>query len=109
MHLNRLSASISDNLERVVAMLPFCLCNDVESCHGINNWGQVDFNHDFPLQGPHNKPCADCHTAGTTATFSCLGACHEHTVTKMADKHSGVNGYIYDFPACLACHPDGDD
>ena len=56
-----------------------------------------------------NGECSDCHITGTPETFSCLGACHEHTPDRMADKHSEVEGYAYDFDLCVACHPDGRD
>jgi len=81
--------------------------HDCEQCHTIANWN-ANFSHDFPLSGPHNRDCTDCHDTGTTATFSCYGTCHEHTVADCADRHSGVSGYSYSFPACLGCHPDGD-
>jgi len=81
--------------------------HDCESCHNTNNWQDVNFFHGFPLRGPHDKPCLDCHDGGTTNDFSCLGACHEHRVDKMDDKHKAVSGYAYDFNLCLSCHPDG--
>ncbi len=79
---------------------------DCEQCHSINNWN-ANFSHDFPLSGPHNRDCTDCHISGTTSTFSCYGTCHKHTVNKCADIHSGVSGYSYSFPACVNCHPNG--
>ena len=81
---------------------------DCLECHTINNWND-NFQHDFPRSGPHNRDCTDCHVTGTTADFSCYGTCHEHTVSRCANDHSGVNNYSYSFPACLACHPDGDN
>lgn len=38
--------------------------------------------------------------------FSCID-CHAHEQTPMDNKHSGVPGYVWSSPACLACHPDG--
>jgi Zn finger protein HypA/HybF involved in hydrogenase expression len=82
--------------------------HDCESCHSTNSWIDVNFFHSFPLSGPHgNKLCSDCHDGGTTNDFSCLGACHEHRVDKMDDKHKGESGYAYDFNLCLSCHPNG--
>jgi hypothetical protein len=80
---------------------------DCESCHDTTIWSDVDFSHSFPLAGPHNRSCTDCHTTGSTATFSCEGLCHEHTQSEMADDHSEVNGYSFDSLACYSCHPDG--
>ncbi|MFQ5766745.1 MAG: cytochrome c3 family protein [Acidobacteriota bacterium] len=80
---------------------------DCESCHKITSWSAVSFFHSFPLRGHHDRRCTDCHLEGTTQTFSCSGTCHQHTQSKMDRKHRGVSGYIYEFQACLSCHPDG--
>jgi len=81
---------------------------DCLQCHNTTVWSNVNFVHSFPLNGPHGgRTCSECHVQGTTATFSCLGTCHKHTADKMDDKHSEVAGYVYDFQACLNCHPDG--
>jgi hypothetical protein len=83
---------------------------DCQQCHNTTAWSAVNFVHSFPFNGPHaGRECTDCHLEGTTATFSCLGTCHEHTQSDVADDHSAVNGYVYDFLACLNCHPDGRD
>jgi hypothetical protein len=82
--------------------------HDCESCHSVSNWSNVNFLHSFPLSGPHNgRDCVECHDAGTTQEFSCLGACHEHTASKMNSRHQEESGYAYDFFLCLSCHPDG--
>jgi len=81
---------------------------DCESCHNTNAWFDVNFFHSFPLNGPHSdRQCSECHIGGTTNDFSCLGACHKHTIDRMDEKHRQVSGYAYDFNLCLACHPDG--
>ncbi|MFQ5653751.1 MAG: hypothetical protein ACE5GW_03350, partial [Planctomycetota bacterium] len=76
-----------------------------EDCHNTGGWGNVNFNHSFPLTGPHDKPCMQCHTTGNTNTFNCLN-CHQPGPTN--DHHSGVQGYIYQSQACFNCHPNGD-
>ena len=78
-----------------------------ESCHRATdtNWTQGRFSHRFPLNGPHNVSCAQCHTtANTFAAFNCL-ACHSRSKTD--EQHKGRNGYRYDSLACYSCHPNG--
>jgi hypothetical protein len=80
-----------------------------ESCHraGDSSWGQGRFSHTwFPLSGPHNRACADCHTSPSNYNvFSCT-VCHSRGETD--DEHEGeVSGYRYDSAACYSCHPDG--
>jgi hypothetical protein len=78
------------------------------ACHTVSSWANVNFFHSFPLSGPHaGRDCVECHDAGTTQEFSCYGTCHEHTQSRMNDKHSQEPGYAYDFQLCLSCHPDG--
>ncbi len=64
---------------------------DCARCHGVNNWGMDDFNHDntaFPLEGKHVEvACESCH------------------------KPIDVNGETitqYKFPSfeCIVCHGD---
>jgi len=83
-----------------------------ETCHNLaNDWS---FYHDavFPIYtGSHNgtwNACTDCHaSAPNYADFSCLN-CHEHSQTKMDEKHNGeVGGYRYESHACYSCHPQG--
>jgi hypothetical protein len=80
-----------------------------ESCHKASDpdWNRAVFTHTwFPLSGPHNVTCAQCHTTPNTfAVFSCT-VCHGRS--QMDDKHLGkVSGYVYDSNACYACHPNG--
>ncbi len=87
---------------------------DCESCHSQNAWKPSTFDHDgqyFPIySGKHRNEwnaCSDCHTnQNDFGVFSCL-TCHEHSQTKMNDKHSGVNNYSYNSNACYNCHPTG--
>ncbi len=79
-----------------------------ESCHRSTDpsWNQGQFNHTgFPLTGPHNRPCAQCHTTPNNfAQFSCT-VCHARGETD--GHHRGVGGYRYDSVACYSCHPNG--
>ncbi len=88
---------------------------DCETCHKITNWHDASFDHDnlfFPIYSGKHKgkwnTCNDCHTnQNNYAEFSCLN-CHEHNKNDMDDKHRSINGYVYNSPACLSCHPNGD-
>jgi hypothetical protein len=79
-----------------------------QSCHKPtdSSWTQGQFSHTaFPLTGPHNRPCADCHTTPNNyAQFSCT-VCHARGETD--SHHSGIGGYRYDSTACYSCHPNG--
>jgi hypothetical protein len=79
-----------------------------ESCHRPvdTSWTQGRFNHTrFPLTGPHNRACAECHTTPNNyAQFSCT-ACHARGETD--SHHREVGGYRYDSAACYSCHPNG--
>ena len=86
---------------------------DCESCHTENAWEPSTFDHDgqyFPIySGKHDgewDQCTDCHTNPSNySVFTCI-TCHSNPQTD--DDHDGVNGYSYNSPACLACHPTGD-
>jgi len=79
-----------------------------ESCHRATDtsWTQGRFTHTwFPLTGPHNRPCAQCHTTPNVFTqFSCT-ACHARAETD--SHHRSQPGYRYDSAACYSCHPNG--
>ena len=79
-----------------------------DTCHRPTDatWQQGRFTHTwFPLTGPHNRPCAQCHTTANVFTqFSCT-VCHGRSETD--GHHKGVGGYRYDSAACYACHPNG--
>jgi hypothetical protein len=78
------------------------------TCHQATDtsWTQGRFSHTaFPLNGPHNRPCMDCHTTANNFTvFSCT-VCHARGDTD--SHHRSVTGYRYDSAACYACHPNG--
>ncbi len=87
---------------------------DCESCHTQTAWKPSTFDHDnqyFPIySGKHKNKwdnCSDCHTNQSDySVFSCI-TCHEHSQSKMDDKHKDVSGYVYDSNACYDCHPNG--
>lgn len=86
------------------------------SCHPPTAWEHAVFDHDaqyFPIYtGEHRNRwevggCATCHpTQRDFGVFTCF-ACHRHQESRLARDHEGVDGYVYESKACLACHPDG--
>ena len=86
------------------------------TCHSASDWSGASFDHDaryFPIfSGEHSgewNDCQTCHTVPDDFTrFTCFN-CHKHARDKMDDEHENVDGYVYDSPACLACHPQGKD
>lgn len=82
-------------------------------CHTQAAWEPSTFDHDgyFLLSsGPHKEKwssCSDCHTSPTDVTFFTCFNCHEHAQATMDDKHSEVQGYVWESGACLSCHPGG--
>lgn len=86
---------------------------DCASCHSENAWQPSTFNHDnqyFPIySGEHQgewTQCQDCHNnPADYSQFTCI-TCHTNPQTD--NEHNGVGGYVYNSPACLACHPTGD-
>jgi hypothetical protein len=93
------------------AALQFSL--DCATCHSESVWVPATFDHDnqyFPIySGSHEgewAQCSDCHTSpGNWPQFTCT-TCHMPTETD--EEHVGVNGYVYNSSACLACHPTGE-
>ena len=90
---------------------------DCELCHDTGpGWTPSTFNHDtdyFPIySGNHRNKwdnCSICHINPSNYTqFSCFN-CHTHNQNKMNQKHSEVDGYVYNSYACYDCHPNGDD
>ena len=79
-----------------------------QQCHGTSTWKGATFNHRFPITGNHRVDCSVCHVGGDTRTFTCL-VCHDHSKTRMDDKHSETPGYSYSSASCLRCHPTGRD
>ena len=94
------------------------ISTDCMECHTTKpGWKPAEFGiHDaqyFPIFSGQHKgewgSCTDCHSnPASYAVFTCLD-CHEHSQTKMDDKHSGEDGYEYSSMACLECHPTGDE
>lgn len=86
---------------------------DCATCHNASAWEPSTFDHDgqhFPIySGSHQgewSQCVDCHTTpGNYAIFTCT-TCHANPETDQ--QHTGVNGYVYNSSACLACHPNGE-
>lgn len=86
---------------------------DCQTCHNTSDWSDADFDHDasfFPIySGKHREAwssCADCHTNPSNySVFTCL-TCHGRGETR--GHHGEVPGYVYESPACLACHPNGE-
>lgn len=85
---------------------------ECSGCHNENAWVPATFDHDaqyFPIySGEHQgvwDQCTDCHTQpGNFSVFTCT-TCHVPGETN--EDHQGVNGYAYQSPLCLACHPTG--
>lgn len=79
-----------------------------ETCHNTSSWrGGGALNHRFPLTGPHNLSCNQCHTVATNyKTYDCT-RCHVHSKPVMDDKHKEVRGYVWTSTACVSCHPNG--
>jgi len=85
-------------------------------CHTTNpGWKPASYTqHDtksFPIYSGRHKgtwtTCSECHpNSSNYAAFTCI-SCHEHNKTSMDSKHRGENGYSYDSPSCLRCHPTG--
>jgi hypothetical protein len=76
-----------------------------EQCHTTTSWQGATFNHTaFPLSGPHNVSCSQCHPGGDTSTFDCL-TCHGKSQTD--SHHTGVRNYQYTSAACYQCHRNG--
>ncbi|MEW5976803.1 MAG: hypothetical protein AB1898_13450 [Acidobacteriota bacterium] len=82
-----------------------------ETCHTTITWSGARFEHRFPIySGAHQgkwTTCNDCHTNPTNyAVFSCTN-CHEHSQSRMDEKHRQVGGYVYNSVNCYSCHPQG--
>ncbi len=75
-----------------------------QQCHTTTAWLPSTFRHTFPLSGSHDRSCVECHTTGSTSSFSCVG-CHSAADTN--GKHADVSGYSYNSQACYQCHPTG--
>jgi len=72
---------------------------DCQTCHSVENWKQINFNHDttnFPLRNAHQQvDCQSCHTLKDfRAASSNCQSCH-------LDVHRGEIGL-----ECSRCHTD---
>lgn len=100
------------------------VANDNQMCKMCHPDGEIPVSVSthrsqyFGMQGPGaHKDCTRCHldrrvdrpfeSVDYAASFSCEGACHEHTQNRTNNQHGGVNGYTYDFAECVSCHPTG--
>jgi hypothetical protein len=85
-----------------------------DECHRTTSWNEVTWDHDsqyFPIySGAHKgawNTCNDCHVNPNDYTvFECIN-CHEHSQSRMDDKHGEVRNYVYQSDACYNCHPNG--
>jgi hypothetical protein len=79
-----------------------------EQCHDTRRFQNGTFAHPFfPISGDHGGlGCRDCHTANTSAAFSCTH-CHDHRQSAMDDEHDDVGGYQWLSQRCFDCHPNG--
>lgn len=100
-----------DDYDRVHPGFGFSL--DCLACHTQDSFRGarlVEHEARFPIaSGPHARrwtSCSQCHEGPDIRNVTCL-TCHEHSRTRMDDKHSGRPGYSYTTDACLTCHPRG--
>lgn len=84
-------------------------------CHRALTWQPAAFypHPYFPIHaGDRHSPgvwnsCTDCHSDQPNySTFACIN-CHEHSRTRTDQRHSNVEGYVYESSACYRCHPTG--
>ncbi len=76
------------------------------SCHTPGAWTPATFDHQsfFSLEGPHNVPCATCHTGGDFSRYTCF-SCHEHSPARTLARHREEG--ITDTRDCAQCHRAG--
>ena len=89
-----------------------------DKCHTPYGWKQLLKTwHEgyFPLAGGDHaryaNNCQSCHPTGMGAgRFDCIH-CHDgaHSKSKMDSEHEGKSGYQWHSPACLQCHPGGEE
>lgn len=79
---------------------------DCQSCHTTATWAGATFKHTaFPLTGPHNVACNQCHPNAATPTDFICTICHTQAAT--TPRHSDVGGYVWDSRHCYQCHSRG--
>ena len=76
-------------------------------CHTTTSWAGATFNHTwFPTNhGGANGVCATCHT--NSADYSVFTCTNCHAKAETDQRHSGINGYVYNSVNCYACHKNG--
>ena len=79
--------------------------SDCAACHTVNAWlpARYDRAHVFPVNHEGADTCRDCHTVNLN-TWTCT-VCHPNA--EIARKHQEEG--IFDFAACLSCHPTGQE
>ena len=86
---------------------------DCVLCHTETAWTPAcNSDHDaqfFPIySGAHDgvwENCSECQIdQNNFSIYTCI-TCHANPETNQ--QHPGVNGYLYENTACLACHPTG--
>lgn len=63
----------------------------------------------FEISRDHHATaeCNDCHGGFETFTqFSC-SQCHPQATMDAFHQGADIGGYVYDFPTCKSCHPNG--
>ncbi len=80
---------------------------DCAACHTPSTWGNVDFEHPFPLTGAHaDLTCGDCHVSepgGPTVPGTKFPAADPACISCHGDEHNGLTD-------CSRCHtPEGWD
>ena len=76
-------------------------------CHSQQAWTPATFDHErlFSLTDDHDVTCNTCHLGRDYRTYTCYG-CHEHTRSKIREKH--VDEGITDYENCVKCHRSND-
>ena len=83
------------------------------ACHTTTAWSPATLrDHSFPLRhGLEDRDppttCAICHPLSYPA-YTCYG-CHEHQPDETARKHAEEGISAAELPACLECHPNGQE
>ncbi len=86
---------------------------ECQDCHSTTAWSPATLlEHTFPLRhglesGAQPTACATCHPA-SYVEYTCYG-CHEHREAETAQKHSEEGIAAAELPACITCHPNGQE
>ncbi|MBI3138840.1 MAG: class III cytochrome C family protein [Sphingobacteriales bacterium] len=84
------------------------ITNNCQKCHTTGKWVPSTFEHSayFRLDKDHNVSCNTCHTNNVLTSYTCYG-CHEHTESRMLEKHNEEG--IYTITKCASCHKSADE